>query len=259
MKKLLRISIFLLVIFFAVPAYAADAKIFVSTDKKIDFNLSTDNPVIDIAVVTEGLKDGYAYSLFMDYDPMQVTVQAIGAGNLFAGLNSAQIKNEIDADAGTAEYMQTLIAVDKGVDTDGTLCIIRLVLTPGVYCLDDLGISVQVVNSVPEYIDVQVSGGIITVNELSDGQPQKPTPTPFGMQTDVILTDDAEGADPSASLNPSDMQYSDDKNMEEDTMTPGKGLPVWAAMLIAFVGILLIGSILLLVLPKQEKEKPPNE
>ena len=158
-KNYLMICVLMLIMIIAVPVYAADAEVIVSKSEHRSFTFETTKTVVDVAVVVEDVEDIYAFSLSMDFDPNKVSVEAIGTGNIFSGFKAAQIKNVIDADNGTALFMQTLLATEKGVDTGGTLCVIRLALPVGSYDLDQLGLNIQLVNSVPEYLDVKVSGG----------------------------------------------------------------------------------------------------
>lgn len=276
-KKIASIVLISALLLFSTAAYASGNEIVVSMDGDDTFDISTTAKTIDVPIKLDNVDDVYAFTIKMDYSPDNVTVEGIVAGDVFSDFGSAVLNNSVDNESGKVSYMQTLLSVDEGISEDKTLCIIRLTFVPGEYDISsDLGLSVEIVNSNPEYVDVNLSSGTITINESTDGDEPVETLEPLPTSEPGIIDPDPE------SDQADDFEHAEDENYkevleavvsetkenesEEQTETTEqvqsekedtikvqatveneepieekKTLPLWALILIVIGGVLLVG------------------
>ena len=214
MKRFFRTALLVMAIMMvcASTAFADSGQIVVSDDPSaVPVEIETDQQTIDIPIVVQGLSDVYAFSIDMTYAPEAVGVVSFSTGGIFSDFGSAVVKNDIDNDTGTAAYMQTILAADEGAMGGGVLCTVRLTLADGTFDIaDDLGLQVQIANSVPEYIDAYVAPVKIIVGSQTggDAQPtQSPEPQPTAT-VGVIEPDPDSGQ-------AEDFELAEDESVEE--------------------------------------------
>ena len=174
------IALFILII--GIPIARADngAIIVTSDPEPVLVTIETNQNTIDITISAKDIEDIYAFSISMDYDPDNIKVDLIAKGDLFEDYGSAVVKNDIDNTAGHSEYMQTILSAEKGTSEEGTLTVIRITFADGEYStLDGLNLSIQIANSVPEYVDVYVSPCNIRINAEAGDNGSQATQQPL--------------------------------------------------------------------------------
>lgn len=178
-KRGAMILLVLSILFAFIPAAHAEGYDVVIT-KNADVtrdNINIAESTIDIPIKVSGYDDIYAFSIKMEYVEGAV-VESIVIGDIFKDYGNAVLLNSIDNENGKAEFMQTLLGVENGVNGDGVLCTIRITFTKGEYdIVNSLGLEVKIANSVPEYEDAYVPSFKVIAENATEDPAATPTPT----------------------------------------------------------------------------------
>ena len=192
-NRIFKYSIMIILQFICIPiVYASEYNIVITADgskSHEDFNIT--ETTIDIPISISGYEDIYAFSIAMDYLPYKVKIESISLGDIFKDYGNAVLINKIDNDNGNLEFMQTLLGVEKGVDTDGVLCTIRITFSSGEYdIVNDLGLVVKIADSTPEYMDVTIPEFKFIVGAASQNADATSTLAPAITATVGVVTPD---------------------------------------------------------------------
>jgi len=194
-RRTLKIICVFLILFAFIPVVYAEEYDIVVTQRE---NQSSEdiiiNPsTIDVPIKVKGYDDIYAFSLKMNYIPENINVESIALGDIFNDYGNAVLKNRIDNENGSAEFMQTLLGIESGVNSDGILCVIRITFSEGEHdIINDLGLEIKIANSLPEYVDTYIPSFKVVVNNTVQDSLTTPSPTlePLGTVSIGIVTPD---------------------------------------------------------------------